>query len=534
MTNDPLRILFILPSSRAVVRHYLPLVSELGRRGHAVELGFSKLPSEPLFAHVAAIEHAFRDVTYGVAPGRSSLDGWHSVGWLVRSLADLARYSHPRFEEALVLRRRAAELVLGRLAQPGKLDPLGRSAGRRLARRLAASTDAELSERVVRWGARLEAAIPTSGAIDRYIRERAPDVVLVSPAVRLASPQVEFLKSARRSGVPTGVCVASWDNLTNKGLLRFVPERVLVWNEVQRREAVELHGVPAGRVVATGAQVFDEWFERRPSCAREEFVAKVGLDPAEPYVLYVCSSSTIGQRREEDFVLRWIAALRSGSDPRLRRIGILVRPHPAVSAGWKNIDFAGLENATVWPVKPRRPITPQEHADFFDSLVYSGAVVGINTTAMIEGAIVGKSVLTVLAPEFAQESTLHFRYLLAEHGGFLHVGSSLEEHVVQLGRVLDDDDGGAERRRRFVESFVRPGGLDRPATPILADAVEELAGLRADAPVGFSPYRLPLAVEAGLCSVALRTAAARERLRRSVRLGTLHRRVTAKARAIAR
>ena len=508
-------------------RQYASLVEELVRRGHEVELAFQRskgeLPGE-----------GGPGVTYGFAPERAESDGWRSVAWLARALPDLARYSHPRYAGAPLLRRRMTDKIVGHLVKSRGLEPIGRRGALRLARRLASSTDAELSERVVRWGARLEAAIPTSGAIDRYIRERAPDVVLATPLVNRASTQVDLLKSARRSGVPTGVCVASWDNLTNKGLLRFVPERVLVWNEVQRREAVELHGVPAGRVVATGAQVFDEWFERRPSCAREEFVAKVGLDPAEPYVLYVCSNPAMTAVSEARFVLEWAGAMRSSGDDRLRRIGILIRPHPNEPGQWRDVDLAGLGNAAVWPAEGALPLTDELRADFFDSLVYSGAVVGINTTAMIEGAIVGKSVLTVLAPEFAQESTLHFRYLLAEHGGFLHVGSSLEEHVVQLGRVLDEDDGGAERRRRFVESFVRPGGLDRPATPILADAVEELAGLRADAPVGFSPYRLPLAVEAGLCSVALRTAAARERLRRSVRLGTLHRRVTAKARAIAR
>jgi hypothetical protein len=149
---------------------------------------------------------------------------------------------------------------------------------------------------------------------------------------------------------------------------------------------------------------------------------------------------------------------------------------------------------------------------------------------MIEAAIVGKSVLTVLAPQFAQESTLHFHYLLVENGGFLHVTSSLEEHVRQLAQVLSEEAADVEARRRFVESFVRPHGLGKPATPILADAVEELAGLRADSPAGFSSLRIPLALEAGLCSLALRTAPAR----RAPRLRTLRRRVTAKARAMAR
>ena len=85
--------------------------------------------------------------------------------------------------------------------------------------------------------------------------------------------------------------------------------------------------------------------------------------------------------------------------------------------------------------------------------------------------------LTPLAPEFVgtQRGTLHFQYLLFENGGFVHVGTTLDEHLDQLVAALDRGDRAAEQTRRFITSFVRPHGLDRPATPILADAIEELA-----------------------------------------------------------
>ena len=521
-----LRILFFMGDSRLYRRHYADVVANLVERGHEVEVAFQRskgdLPGTPPTG-----------VTYGFAPERDLQDGWRSVAWLVRALADLARYSHPRFARALELRRRMTQKIVGNLHKSQGFEPVGRRLALRQARRLASTTDEGLSERVIRRAARLEDAIPTSKVVDAFVRDRAPDVVLATPVVNRASTQVDALKTARRLGIPTGICVASWDNLTNKGLLRFVPERLFVWNEVQVREAVDLHGIPAERVVATGGQVFDEWFERRPSSAREEFVARVGLDPSEPYVLYVCSNPAMTKTSEAAFVLEWADALRSGADERLRRIGILIRPHPNEPGQWQDADLNRLGNGSVWPREGALPLTESLRADFYDSLAHSAAVVGINTTAMIEGAIAGKSVLTVLAPGFAQESTLHFHYLLADNGGFLHVGSSLAEHAEQLGRVLEEDASDAQRRLRFVESFVRPRGLDRPAAPILAEAIEELAGLRAAASARFSLLRLPLAIEAGLCSLALRRAPAR-RVRRSPRLRQLQKRVAARARAMAR
>jgi hypothetical protein len=495
-------------------RPWASLFAELVERGHELHFAFHELPSEQRLIRMQ-LGAPSPLVTYGVGPGRGHLDGWRSVGVLVRRLADLARYSHPRYEHAPRLRERMAKRTLGHLGKPYEYEPLGRRLALRFGRRLASTRDAGFSERAIRRLARLEEAIPASRRIDRYLREQAPDAVLVTAVLKKTS-QVEFLKSARKVQVPAGILIPSWDNLTNKGLLKFAPERVFVWNDVQCREASELHGIPADRIVATGAQLFDEWFDRRPSTGRDEFVRKIGLDSA-PYVLYLGSSSFITEHGGEvEFVLRWIDALRATVDERLRRLGVVIRPHPGVPRRWRHANLAGVENAVVWPREGALPVSTEARDDFYDTIAHSAAVVGINTTAMIESAVIGKSVLTILTSEFAQEDTLHFHYLLKENGGFLHVASSLEEHAGQLARVLDESGEHAEQRRRFVESFVRPHGLDRPATPILADAVEELAALPVQAPAGPGswPLRAVLGAEAGLCSLAIAVAPARRRLRK--------------------
>ena len=82
---------------------------------------------------------------------------------------------------------------------------------------------------------------------------RSADVILVSPLVGLGSAQSDWVRLAAELGIPSVLPVASWDNLTNKGVLKEIPGQTLVWNEAQAREAIELQGVPADRVVVTGA-----------------------------------------------------------------------------------------------------------------------------------------------------------------------------------------------------------------------------------------------------------------------------------------
>ena len=77
------------------------------------------------------------------------------------------------------------------------------------------------------------------------------------------------------------------------------------------------------------------------------------------------------------------------------------------------------------------PLDEESRADYFDSMFHSAAVVGLNTSALVEAAIVDRPVFTILPPEFSenQEGTFHFHYLLTIGGGFLHHTRSIDDHV---------------------------------------------------------------------------------------------------------
>ena len=96
---------------------------------------------------------------------------------------------------------------------------------------------------------------------------------------------------------------------------------------------------------------------------------------------------------------------------------------------------------------------------------------------MIEAGIIGRAVHTITVPEFAasQGGVLHFRYLREVGGGLVQVSETLEENVRRLGDVMAGrDTEGEEAARRFTELFVRPQGVQVPATPVFVDAIEEL------------------------------------------------------------
>jgi hypothetical protein len=478
-------ILFAMQSPE-YFRFYDSTVRELAARGHRVTIAVNK-QNEAKPARFGDLDDEGSVVALGVIPRRD--DRWRTIGRRLRGVVDFARYLHPRLAEATALRARMKHKVLPRGFH--WLDRIPRLSVPWLGRLL----------RLLRS---MEQAIPSSPSLERFVRSAQADVVLVSPLIDAASDQVELVKSAQALGVPVGACIASWDNLTNKGLMRVTPDAVFVWNEAQRQETLDYHDVPAARVVTTGAQVFDRWFDRRPG-PRDVFCARVGLPVDRPFLLYTCSSSFISLSPAElEFVRGWIAAVRA--EPALADMAILIRPHPYNGAAWERADLGEWPDVSVWPRGRYNPLDEEHRHAFFDSLHHSAAVVGINTSAMIEAAIIGRPVLSFVADRFAgtQEGTLHFHYLLPENGGFLRMARSVAEHIEQLQAVVVDAPLVRRQTEHFVATFIRPHGVDRPCTPILADAIEALgrhgepareAGPRRPSP-GFSRLWRPVLVAA--------------------------------------
>lgn len=457
---EPLRILLSMRNFW-YVRVFESVVRSLADRGHQIHLliGHDPDPTGQWTASADALVAASPNITMAFAK-RSIDDEWLDLRLMLRLGSDYVRFVQPEYAAAPILRERARDRVPELIRKVADYQGPGRSLLRSLLQKTM-----RLAERAVPPAPELAAAVTTY----------RPDVTLVTPLLDLGSYQHDVVRVSRSLGIPTGVCIGSWDHLSSKALIREQPDEVFVWNATQKHEAVTMHGVAPERVTITGAQCFDPWFDRQPTLTREAFAKKVGLDPARPCVLYVCSALFEGSPNEARFVVSWIRALRDGGHERLRNAGILIRPHPKRSFEWDDVDLTPFENVALWPPRGTPPADTTSKADYFDSLFHSTAVVGINTSALIEAGIVGRAVHTLLLPEFhtCQEGTLHFHYLL--DGGLLRAARDLPEHVTQLDATLAAANALQHSNRAFVEAFVRPHGLTVNATETFVAAIERLA-----------------------------------------------------------
>lgn len=318
----------------------------------------------------------------------------------------------------------------------------------------------------------LESLIKPDDEIVNWFKTFQPHVVFASPYVFRGDIEVEYTKAAQSLQVPVIASLLSWDNLTSKGTYHTTPDWLFVWNHNLVAEAVQIHDIEARRIFVTGAPVYDPWFDLSPTTDRASFCARIGLDPSKPYVLYLCSSKSISEH-EIELIQTLISYFDKVEEE--YRPALVVRPHP-----FKDMEADGLENewVKVFPKGGQRPDTDEARSTYYDSLYHCTAVIGVNTTGFLESAILDKPCLTLVTAQTShgQEMRAHFKHLM--DAGYIEVTKDYSELVDKTMEIVSGVDAWKANRAKFVRDFIRPHGLDIPASEVMAGAILAVANGR--------------------------------------------------------
>ena len=83
-------------------------------------------------------------------------------------------------------------------------------------------------------------------------------LVTSNPGLILA--EVPLLRTAARRGVWTAAIDPSWDNFTNKLLPIRPVDRLIVWNDLMKQQAIDLHGYQPAAIRVAGTPQWDRYF----------------------------------------------------------------------------------------------------------------------------------------------------------------------------------------------------------------------------------------------------------------------------------
>lgn len=305
------------------------------------------------------------------------------------------------------------------------------------------------------------------GRHDDLFRSLRPDLLVVASAG--LSIDGQLMCEARRHGVPVATVVQSWDKTSTKGYPPVHPDYMLVWSEIMKQEAIRFLEMPAGAVFVEGAPAWDHYFTLRPSCNRDEFLARHALAPDTAKVIYVSLGFPAFHEGNLNLLETLAAAQDGGRLP--ERFGLLFRAHPA----YHDFPDRHRELQDAWAKLPRRPYrvlnvpeaTNYEQSFFmsigdsqnlYDILHHCDVCVEISSTQMIEAAIFDKPIVDVAFGRwFSPYYDLDVKDLDLEHLRRIFAvnavprASGPEELLRLIGQACARRDGLSEARRRLVE-----------------------------------------------------------------------------------
>lgn len=202
---------------------------------------------------------------------------------------------------------------------------------------------------------------PYKDLFDKY----KPTVVFVPD---IFGPQgLNILREARRQGVKSLGMTASWDHFPKRFEAR-KPDILLVWNEVLKKEAMELQDYEEN-IFVVGVPQYDLFVQKEHLLPREKFFKNINLDPDKKLISFFSSSKRAPDDGDiVDIILKWIKKRKFSCDAQM-----YIRPYPGISSDHEKFDRFGKDNLiyTDW-IEKRRLFGDSAHAWYplFEGMIF--------------------------------------------------------------------------------------------------------------------------------------------------------------------
>ena len=129
----------------------------------------------------------------------------------------------------------------------------------------------------------LDYNLAKDSTFSEYFNRYDPSIVF------LAHPfddlEVNLLKEAKRRGVKTIGFINSWDKLTARNIIRVLPDKLLVFNDIVKEEAKRHADIQGNKIEIVGIPQYD-WHINYKSLNRNEFFQEKGFNPNKKLIVY--------------------------------------------------------------------------------------------------------------------------------------------------------------------------------------------------------------------------------------------------------
>ncbi|MDP2696312.1 MAG: CDP-glycerol glycerophosphotransferase family protein [bacterium] len=320
-----------------------------------------------------------------------------------------------------------------------------------------------------RWAIRLMRFLDGRVAVDNrvvaFIDQYKPDLV-IAPDI-MFGPDVAVLRAAKRKDIPTLGMVRSWDNLTSRGIIRSLPDKLIVHASFMKKEAVKYSGMKPENVLVLGIPHFDLYFQQH-QVSRDEFYKSLNIPTDRRLVLCAPFFDTYSHQSGLNIVNGLVGAIKSGKLP--ADIHLIVRYRPESmsdddSQAEKDLEATGYATVTkpyahsFSVIADGRPEFEYSQADldlFYNSLYFSDVTINTISTLTVDAIALDKPVINVrydgdpnCPPANQIKNYSQFEhYQDIEDAGGVRLAYSMDELIKHLRDYLADPGLDASGRRK--------------------------------------------------------------------------------------
>lgn len=261
----------------------------------------------------------------------------------------------------------------------------------------------------------------TSGYEKILIKDQIDLLILTNP---MQYYEKALFDAANNLKLPTLGLVRSWDNFYKNFWLR--PKYLAVWNEINRKEAVNFLNYKSERIFVTGPLQFDLYKKFDEHIDRYQFTQTLGFDPKGP-ILTIATLGSFVESYDETYLLDLLLEWRScGKLP--SNTQIICRLHPSTKyeyfSEYTKLKFVFISYSKSYIPTLTWTMKKNDILEVINILRHSDVVISPGSTITLETSIFDTPTIVPIfhtyqplqgKKQFESHLTKHYKKLADDH-----------------------------------------------------------------------------------------------------------------------
>lgn len=315
--------------------------------------------------------------------------------------------------------------------------------------------------------------------IESQFLKYKPDIVFSTHLV--ARHEFGYLMVAKNNNIPTIGMVKSFDNLTGKGFLPFKTDNAILWNEIMKKEIIDIYQYKERHTFVSGVPQFDI-YTKKPEVSKLDFLRKYNLDEDKKIILFATNHQAISP--DDQKTINFIAGNLTSLNAQL-----LVRLHPMDHKNrYQNLECEDVHYQIPGISEGEGSNERVAHQEFLDeirdTLYFSDLTINTASTMSLDASALDKPIINIA---FDWEKKPYY-HSVARYYEFLHYkpildskGTSLVSSSSELLRTIEDYLNKPEIKRNERKILVdkmlagNPGDSSKSISSILINLLDNHA-----------------------------------------------------------